>query len=406
VKLLETLRRAFKIPDLRRRILFTLYMFAVFRVGAFVPVPGVDIDAIRELVSQPGTLFGFLDIFAGGALSRFSIFAMSITPYINASIIMQLLTMVIPQFEEWQKEGEEGRRKLTRYTRYGTVVLGLIQAIGTTFFMRNLGALQSVDALSIAVIAITLTAGTAFLMWLGEQITEYGIGNGISLLIFAGIVSRLPQGTINTVQMLLAGVITWYNLMLMAILGLAVIALIVYIQEGQRRVPVRYAKRVVGRKMYGGQSTHIPMRINSAGVIPVIFASSVLAFPPTIAQFIDHPIAQSIAEALDMGTPLYTILYALFIIFFTFFYTAVQFNPVDVADNIKKYGGFVPGMRAGAIFLAAVAVMPTFFGRLVDIPSLYFGGTALLIVIGVALETMKQIEAHLSMRHYEGFMRR
>jgi preprotein translocase subunit SecY len=385
-------------------------------------VPGVDVAKIQELVSQPGTLFGFLDIFAGGALSRFSVFAMSITPYINASIIMNLLTMVVPQFEEWAKEGREGRRKLSKYTRYGTVVLGLIQAIGTTFFMRNLGALESTDPVSIGMTAITLTAGTAFLMWLGEQITEHGIGNGISLLIFAGIVSRLPAGTANTIRLLMAGTISIFNLILLSILGLIVIALIIWVQEGQRRVPVRYAKRVVGRKMYGGQSTHIPMKINPAGVIPVIFASSVLAFPPTLAQFIDHPIAESIAQALDFGTPLYTTVYALLIIFFTYFYTAVQFNPVDVANNIKKNGGFVPGLRpgrptaeyldrvlvritlAGAIFLAAVAVMPTFFGQLVDIPNLYFGGTALLIVIGVALETMKQIEAHLMMRHYEGFM--
>jgi len=420
VQLLETLRRALKIPDLRRRIFFTFYMFLVFRIGAHVPVPGVNRAALANLF-QEGTLFGLLDLFAGGALKSFSIFAMSIAPYINASIIMQLLTMVIPKFEEWQREGQEGRKKLTQWTRYGTVVLALVQAFGMTFGIK--GWLTRPDALGMVTVALTLTGGTIFLMWLGEQITEHGIGNGISLIIFAGIVSRLPGGLAKLIAYLQAGTISIFNVLVLFAVGLLVIAAIVWMQEGRRRIPVQYSKRVVGRRLYGGQSTHIPMRLNQAGVIPVIFASSVLAFPPTIAQFIDHPWAQAVANALDYGTVLHTTLYFMMILFFTYFYTAVVFNPQDVANNIKKYGGFIPGIRpgrptaqfldrvlvritlAGAVFLALIAVLPVFFEGLTRIPNVYFGGTALLIVVGVALETMKQIESHMLMRQYQGFMR-
>lgn len=421
--MLATVSRAFKVEDLRRRILFTLGMFVIFRIGVHIPVPGVDPVAIRQLF-EAGTLFGLLDLFSGGALSAFSIFAMSIAPYINASIIMQLLTVVIPKFEEWSREGEEGRKKLTQFTRYGTVVLALIQAFGTAYFLQRSHALTNPGFSSVFLVAITLTAGTAFLMWLGEQITESGIGNGISLLIFAGIVSRLPEGLFRLIDLFRVGAINIFNAVLLLLLGAAVIVAVVIMNEGQRRIPVQYSKRVVGRRVYGGQSTHIPMRINSAGVIPVIFASSILAFPPTIAQFIPADWAQSFAEYFNFASPLYTTLYALMIIFFTYFYTAIQFNPADVSDNLRKHGGFIPGIRpgrptteyldrvlirltlAGALFLAAISILPVFFSSLTNIPNLYFGGTALLIVVGVALETTKQIEAHLLMRQYEGFMRK
>ena len=421
--MLETLTRAFKTGDLRRRIIFTLWMIIVFRIGAHIPVPGVNADVIRELF-QSGTLFGLLDLFAGGALSTFSIFAMSIAPYINASIIMQLLTVVIPKFEEWSREGEEGRKKLTQWTRYGTVLLALVQGFGIAYFLRQSGALDNPSIFGMAQVVLTLTAGTAFLMWLGEQITEHGIGNGISLLIFAGIVSRLPFGLVRLVELFSVGAISIFNIIVLVVLGTAVIVGVVYIQEGQRRVPVQYSKRVVGRRMYGGQSTHIPMKINMAGVIPVIFAASILALPPTLATFIPADWAQSLARSFNFASPLYTIAYALLIIFFTYFYTAIQFNPADVSDNLRKHGGYIPGIRpgrptteyldrvliritlAGAVFLAAISVLPVFFSALTNIPNLYFGGTALLIVVGVALETMKQIEAHLLMRQYEGFIRR
>jgi len=417
---LETVQRALKISDLRFRILFTIAMFVVFRIGVHVPVPGVDTAEIQRLIGQ-GTLFSFLDVFSGGALALFSIFAMSITPYINASIIVQLLTIVIPKFEEWSKEGSEGRKKLTQYTRYGTVLLAMIQAIGMTFAVRS--AVINPGFLSFSIIVITLTAGTAFLMWLGEQITEKGIGNGISLLIFAGIVSRLPSGLQRLIEFWQAGVINFFNIFALVVIGAVVIAAVVWIQEGQRRIPVQYAKRVVGRRMYGGHSSHIPLKINQAGVIPVIFAVSVLAFPATIAQFIQHPLAQKITTLFQFRSTTYLVLEFLLIVFFAYFYTAVTFNPVDVANNVKKYGGFIPGMRpgkptavyldrvltritlAGAIFLATVAILPNFVMAATDIPSVYFGGTALLIVVGVALETMKQIESHLIMRHYQGFMK-
>lgn len=415
-------QRALDVPDLRRRLFFTFWMFLVFRLGAHIPVPGVDPRKIEELFAT-GSLFAFLDVFAGGALRAFSVFAMSIIPYINASIIMQLLTVVVPTFERWQKEGEEGRKRLTQWTRYGTVVLALVQSFAVAAFLRSSGALLSGGIASLLVIMVALVAGTTFLMWMGEQITEKGIGNGISLIIFAGIVSRLPAGLGNLVKLFQGGRIDLFNILAMAVLGVAVIAGVIWVQQGQRRIPVQYTKRVVGRRVYGGQSTHIPVRVNQAGVIPVIFAASILAFPTTLAQFIRHPWAQAVSAALNFGTPLYTGLFALFVILFTYFYTAIIFNPNDVADNVKKYGGFIPGLRPGkptaeylsrvieritlpgAIFLAAIAILPVFFGRLTNIPNLNFGGTALLIVVGVALETMKQVEAHLIMRHYQGFMK-
>lgn len=417
----RTLRRAFRVPDLRNRMLFTIGMILVFRLGSHVPVPGIDPSALEQLFGR-GSLFGLLDMFAGGAFRSFSVFAMSITPYINASIIMQLLTVVIPKLEEWSREGEEGRRKMSRWTRYGTVLLALIQATGMAFYMNGQGALVHSDAFGLVSVILTLTAGTVFLMWLGEQITDQGIGNGISILIFSGIVSRIPGGAINVVAYLKEGTVSLSNVIILAVVGLAVIAGVVFVQEGRRRIPVQYSKRVVGRRMYGGQATHIPMRLNQAGVIPVIFASSVLAFPPTIAQFINQPWAQSLAQSLDYGTSLHTILYFGLIVFFTYFYTAVTFNPRDVADNIRQYGGFIPGRRPGkstaeyldrvlvritlpgSLFLGFVAIMPNFFQALTGVPGIYFGGTALLITVGVALETTKQIETQLMMRQYEGFL--
>ncbi len=419
--MLESLKSAWKLGDLRNKLLFTLVMLLIFRVGAHIPVPGINHQVLEKLLG--GQLFGFFDVISGGAFRRLSVFAMSITPYINASIIMQLLTVVIPRLEQLAKEGEAGRKIIVQYTRYGTVVLGFIQAIGMAVALGRQGAIQHAGIGSYLLIALTLTAGTAFLMWLGEMITEKGIGNGISLLIFAGIVSRLPAGAVNIFRQLQAGTISIASVVILIVLGLLVIAAVVAVQEGQRRIPVQYAKRVMGRKVYGGQSTHIPLRVNQAGVIPVIFAMSILMFPVQIAHWINHPWAQGVASHLQFGTPLNTVLYALLIIFFTYFYTAIIFNPMDVADNLKKYGGFIPGLRpgrptgeyinrvltritlAGAIFLAFIAILPNFMIAVTKIPSLYFGGTALLIVVGVALETMKQFEAHLLMRHYQGFMK-
>lgn len=392
----------------------------VFRLGTHIPVPGVNAEVIEQLFNS-GSLFGMLDLFAGGALSKFSIFAMSITPYINASIIMQLLTVVVPTFESWSKEGEEGRKKISKITRYGTVILGFVQATGMAYGLKD--AIINPSIGSILLIALTLTAGTTFLMWLGEQITEKGIGNGISLIIFAGIVSSLPKGIGVIYKYLQAGTISYFNVALFLIIAIAMIVLVVAIQQGQRRIPVQYAKRVVGRKMYGGHSTHIPLKVNQAGVIPIIFASSVLMFPVTIAQFINIPWVKTLAGYFAWGTPLQTVLYALMIVFFTYFYTAVTLNISDMAENLKKYGGFIPGLRpgkptadyldrvmtritlAGAVFLAFIAILPNFVAAITHIEGVYFGGTALLIIVGVALDTMKQIEAMVLMRHYQGFMK-
>ena len=397
-------------------------MFAIFRAGIHIPVPGVDASVIESLFTS-GNLFGLLDLFAGGALSKFSIFAMSITPYINASIIMQLLQSVVPQFEAWSKDGEDGRKKIAKVTRYGTVVLGFVQAAGMAFALRANNALVNNDFLSVFVVAIILTAGTCLLMWIREQITAYGIGNGISLIIFAGIVARLPDGLETIYQYIQNGTINMFQAFLFAVIALAMIAVVVAVTQGQRRIPIQYAKRVVGRKMYGGHSTFLPLKVNQAGVIPIIFASSVLMFPVTIAQFIDNEYVHKAADLFTWGTPLQTALYALLIFIFTYFYTAISINITDMADNMKKYGGFIPGIRAGkptadyvdnvmtkitlagAVFLAVVAIIPNFLGSITGVQGVYFGGTALLIVVGVALDTMQQIESLMVTRHYKGFVK-
>ena len=397
-------------------------MFAVFRAGIHIPVPGVDASVIESLFTS-GNLFGLLDLFAGGALSKFSIFAMSITPYINASIIMQLLQSVVPQFEAWSKDGEDGRKKIAKVTRYGTVVLGFVQAAGMAFALRANNALVNNDFLSVFVVAIILTAGTCLLMWIGEQITAYGIGNGISLIIFAGIVARLPDGLETIYQYIQNGTINMFQAFLFAVIAIAMIAVVVAVTQGQRRIPIQYAKRVVGRKMYGGHSTFLPLKVNQAGVIPIIFASSVLMFPVTIAQFIDNEFVHKAADLFTWGTPLQTALYAILIFIFTYFYTAISINITDMADNMKKYGGFIPGIRAGkptadyvdnvmtkitlagAVFLAIVAIIPNFLGTITGVQGVYFGGTALLIVVGVALDTMQQIESLMVTRHYKGFVK-
>ncbi len=417
--MLEALRNAWKIPDLRKRIIYTAMMLLLFRIGTFVPVPRMDPSAVRSIIER-GALLGFFDIIAGGALSQFSVFAMSITPYINASIIVQLLTVVIPQWEELAKEGEAGRKKLAQYTRYGTVILGLIQATGLSIGFRS--AMKPGFLSNIVVIA-SLTAGTAFLMWLGEQITDKGIGNGISLLIFAGIVSRIPTSIYQMYALIKIGALNIIMLAVLLVLGVLVVAAVVAVQEAERRVPVQYAKRIVGRKVYGGQSTHIPIKLNSAGVIPVIFSTSILMFPSTLAGFFpNNKFMTSVAEFLQPSGWLYAVLYGLLIVFFTYFYTAVTFNPVEVANNMKKYGGFIPGIRpgrptaeyitrivnritlVGALFLAAIALMPYIMTAVSGL-NISFGGTALLIVVGVALETMKAIEAQMIMRHYQGFLK-
>lgn len=420
--MLDSLSNIFKITELRNKILYTLMMFAVFRAGIHIPVPGVDASVIESLFTS-GNLFGLLDLFAGGALSKFSIFAMSITPYINASIIMQLLQSVVPQFEAWSKDGEDGRKKIAKVTRYGTVVLGFVQAAGMAFALRANNALVNNDFLSVFVVAIILTAGTCLLMWIGEQITAYGIGNGISLIIFAGIVARLPDGLETIYQYIQNGTINMFQAFLFAVIALAMIAVVVAVTQGQRRIPIQYAKRVVGRKMYGGHSTFLPLKVNQAGVIPIIFASSVLMFPVTIAQFIDNEFVHKAADLFTWGTPLETALYAILIFIFTYFYTAISINITDMADNMKKYGGFIPGIRAGkptadyvdnvmtkitlagAVFLAVVAIIPNFLGSITGVQGVYFGGTALLIVVGVALDTMQQIESLMVTRHYKGFVK-
>lgn len=419
--MISTLQAAWKIDELRRKVLFTLAILFVFRLGAHVPVPGVDARVFAELV-ESNTLFGFFDVISGGAFKNFSIFAMSITPYINASIIMQLLTVVIPHLERLAKEGEEGRKRITQYTRYLTVVLAFVQAIGTTAALKR--AMVDPSIWNYLLVALTLTAGTALLMWLGEQITDKGIGNGISLLIFAGIVSALPSALVSLAEYLQAGTINFLSLLLLVVIGTVVIMGIVTVQEGQRRIPVQYAKRVVGRRVYGGQSTHLPLRVNQAGVIPVIFASSIMLFPEQIARwFTGNVVADWYLLVFSWGTVLHTMFYALLIIGFTYFYTAVIMNPVDMADNIKKYGGFIPGVRAGrptaeyiarvmsrvtlagAVFLALIAILPNFVLMATKIPNIYFGGTSLLIVVGVALDTMKQMESHMLMRSYQGFIK-
>lgn len=418
--MLAALANIFRITELRQKVIFTLAMFIVFRAGTHIPVPGVNASVIEQLF-RSGNLFGLLDMFSGGALSKFSIFAMSITPYINASIILQLLKVVVPTLEQWSKEGEEGFKKTTKLTRMLTVALAFVQACGMAYGLKM--AINNPGIFSILLIAITLTAGTVFLMWIGEQITARGVGNGISLIIFAGIVSRLPDGLKVIFQYLQAGTVSLLNVILFAAIALAMVVFVIIISEGIRKIPVQYAKRVVGKKAYGGHTSYIPLKVNQAGVIPIIFASSVLMFPVTIAQFVDVPWIKSMGKLFEWGSPLQTTLYVLMILFFTYFYTAVSLNIGDLSDNIKKNGGFIPGLRpgnptteyldkvmsritlAGAIFLSLIALMPHVIGWVTRIEGVYFGGTALLIVVGVALQTMKQIESMVLMRHYHGFMK-
>jgi len=422
--LLDALRNAMRIPDLRRKIIYTAAMLAIFRVGSFIPVPGVNAAALaQELGIDGGNIFGFLNLFTGGALARFTVFALGVSPYITASIVINLLTIVIPSLEQLSKEGPEGRKVIAQYTRYATVALAFVQAFATTMMARAWGVTTNPGFFGLTLIMITLVAGTSFLMWLGEKITEKGIGNGISLLIFMGIISELPTNVLNSISAVRAGAVSAISLILYLIITVAIIAAVIIVTQGQRRVPVQYAKRVVGRKVYGGQSTHIPLKVNQAGVIPVIFASSVLTFPLTLTQFI--PALSFINKWIDYGTFGYNLIFVILVIFFTYFYTAVTFNPIEVANNMKKNGGYIPGLRPGkptadyldrvltritlpgAIFLAVIAVLPFLVAAVTRVPSnlLYFGGTGLLIMVGVAIETMQQIEAHLLMRHYEGFLK-
>ena len=424
-RLATSFQNIFKIPELRIRILFTLLMLAVYRIGAHVPTPGINNDELAKfLQKEGGALLGFLDIFSGGALSRLTIFALGMMPYISASIILQLLTVVIPHLSKLAKEGERGRKKIIQYTRFGTIGIALIQGFGIAVGLEgmNQGAFVLTPGWAFRLMTvITLTAGTAFLMWLGEQITERGIGNGISLIIFAGIVARLPSAVAQTYDLYQIGQLSFLLLVVLTAVMLGVVAAIVFLESGRRKIAVQYAKRVIGRRVYGGQSTHIPLKINTAGVIPPIFASSIIAFPATIAGFIQVPWVQSIGAQLAPGSLLYTLMYVALIVFFCFFYTAVVLNPVDMADNMKKYGGFIPGIRpgqrtsdyiykvltritlVGAVYLAIVCVIPEILIYRLNVP-FYFGGTSLLIVIGVGLDTAQQIESHMLMRNYEGFL--
>jgi len=428
--MLQTLRNAWKIPELRKRLLYTVLLLVIFRLGSYIPVPGLSSVAIEQFMGGfNGGMQGLLNNFSGGALERGSIFAMGISPYINASIILQLLTVAIPALERLSKEGEEGRRKIGSYTRYGTVILALLQAVGLYFGLKS--GMTNQGFLGAVTVIISLTAGTAFLMWLGEQITEKGIGNGISMIIFAGIVSRMPTmikslyisvfATESGVS--ITGVVTLVVIIVIAVLA---VGFVVLMNEGERRIPVQYAKRVVGRKMYGGQSTHIPIKVAMAGVMPIIFAVSIMSFPQTINMFINGQNTPSGVWGMILGWfrethPFYIIAYFLLILFFTYFYTSIQFNPIEVANNIKKNGGFVPGIRPGkptsdyvakivtkitlfgALFLALIAVFPIILS-FTGIQGVSIGGTSLLIVVGVALETVKQIESQMLMRHYKGFL--
>jgi preprotein translocase subunit SecY len=428
--LLEGLGGVSKIPELQRRILFTILLLAVYRIGVYIPTPGIDNVALLAYFEQAkGSLFGLMDMFAGGAFSNFSIFALGIMPYISSSIILQLLTVAIPHLERLSKEGEAGRRKITQYTRYGTVILSIIQGFGIAYGMQQMAGPSGAPIVLqpglsfIIMTVITLTAGTAFIMWLGETITEKGIGNGISLIIFAGIVCRMPAAIGNTYRLAIAGELGILVILLLTLMMILVVGAIVFVEGGQRRIPVQYAKRIVGRKMYGGQTTHLPLKVNSAGVIPPIFASSVIMFPATIANFAPQSWIKDIASYLLPGKVGYELLYVAFIFFFCFFYTAVTFKPDDVADNMKKFGGYVPGIRpgkktaeyiedilekltfSGAIYVSLVCVLPSVLIAQLNTP-FYFGGTALLIVVGVAMDTASQIESHLLTRQYEGFMKK
>jgi preprotein translocase subunit SecY len=405
-------------------VIFTLLMLLVYRLGVYIPTPGINTAMLKQFFESQGqTLFGVIDMFTGGAMENFSVFSLGIMPYISASIILQLLTVVIPHLERLSKEGEAGRKKITQYTRYGTVVLSLLQGMFISIGLAGSENLVYIPRFQFIVLAmITLTAGTAFIMWLGEQITERGIGNGISLIIFAGIVARMPAAFGGTVTMVKEGEIRFLVLIMLMAIMVGVVAIIVFVERGQRRIPVQYAKRIVGRRVYGGQSTHLPLKVNTAGVIPPIFASSLLIFPATIAQFTHVAAIEKITSWLTPGTGIYELLYVALIVFFCYFYTAVTFNPVDVADNLKKYGGFIPGIRpgprtaqyidrvltritlGGAIYISVVCVLPSILTSKFKVP-FYFGGTSLLIVVGVALDTLAQVESHMIQRHYEGFIR-
>jgi preprotein translocase subunit SecY len=428
--MLGGIKNTASLPELRRRLIFTFLMLAVYRIGVQIPTPGINGEALAAFFAKnAGTLFGMFNMFSGGALENFSIFALGIMPYISASIIIQLLTVVIPQLETLSKEGESGRRKITQYTRYGTVALSLIQSL---FISVGLEGMSGPGGEAIVIVPgwqfkimtiITLTSGTAFIMWLGEQMTERGIGNGISLIIFAGIVARMPAAIGNTIQMVSAGEMNVLFLVFLLLLMVLVVGVIIFFETAQRRIPIQYAKRVVGRRVYGGQSSHLPLKINVAGVIPPIFASSIMMFPATIGGLIQIDWVQRVSASLNPGTIFYYILFTGFIVFFCFFYTAVTFNPVDVAENLKKHGGFIPGIRPGkktadfidkaltrltvigAIYVSVICVMPTVLISKFNVP-FYFGGTALLIVVGVAIDTISQIESHMVMRNYEGFMKK
>ncbi|MDO5586399.1 MAG: preprotein translocase subunit SecY [Clostridia bacterium] len=423
----DTIRNAWKIVDLRKKLIYTFIMLIIFRLGSTIPVPLINPDMLEQMFTGDNTMFGFIDIVSGGAFKNATIFAMSITPYINSSIIMQLLCVAIPALERLQKEGEEGRKKIGQFMRYGTVVLAIIQAVGLYFLLKSSNAITNPGWQSAIVIITTFTAGTAFLMWLGEQITEKGVGNGISLIIFAGIVSRIPDMAKTLYASVESGALNWLMVAVILVFALLIIAFVVMMNEAERRLPVQYAKRVVGRKMYGGQSTHIPIKVAGAGVIPIIFAMSIMAFPGTIASFFGKT-AQSggfwgaFLWVFSGQSWIYAVLYFLLIIFFTYFYTAIQFNPIEMSNNMKKNGGFIPGIRpgrptsdyiarvlsrvtlAGAFFLAFIAVIPIFMNLGLHISNFSIGGTSLLIVVGVALETVQNMESQMLMRHYKGFL--
>ncbi|MBU1712139.1 MAG: preprotein translocase subunit SecY [Proteobacteria bacterium] len=420
----------FKIPELKKRVLMSLAFLIVYRIGVHVPVPGIDSVALASFFAKAkGTLLGLFDMFSGGAFEKLSVFALGIMPYISASIILQLLTVVIPHLERLSKEGEQGRKKITQYTRYGTVLLSIIQGFGISVGLESMTSPGGAPVVIYPgwefrlMTVITLTAGTAFIMWIGEQITERGIGNGISLIIFAGIVCRLPIAIANTFRLVSTGEMSIFLVIILFVLMVAVVGIIIFVEQGQRRIPVQYAKRIIGRKMYGGQSTHLPLKINTSGVIPPIFASSIMMFPATIASFIAIEWVQGIATALTPGNAVYELIFVGLIFFFCYFYTAVTFNPVDVSENMKKHGGYIPGIRpgkrtsdyidkvltritlGGAFYVSCICVLPSILITKVNVP-FYFGGTALLIVVGVAIDTISQIESHMLSRHYEGFLKK
>jgi len=427
--LITALQNIFRIPDLKKRVLYSLGMLAVYRVGCHIPTPGIDSQALSHFFAQArGTLLGMFDMFSGGALEKLTVFALGIMPYISSSIIFQLLTVVIPSIERLSKEGEAGRKKITQYTRYGTIVLSVVQALGISIGLESMTGQAGELVVPYPgwgfrlMTVITLTAGTAFIMWMGEQMSEKGIGNGISLIIFAGIVARIPVAILNSIRLMKTGEISLFIILMVITLMLAVIAGIVFVERGQRRLPIHYAKRVVGLKTYGAQTSHLPLKVNMAGVIPPIFASSIIMFPATIANFINIPIVKQVAQRFQPGNWLYELFYVAFIVFFCYFYTAVTFNPSDVAENIKKHGGYIPGIRpgketsdyldkvltkltfAGAIYISIVCVLPSLLVSKFQLP-FYFGGTALLIAVGVGMDTVAQIESHLITRNYEGFMK-